>query len=391
MKRFSAQYIITNSGPALRKAIINTEEDGRIISIEENADKFREVHSTEFHNGIIIPGFVNCHCHLEFSHMRGIIPQGEGLTSFIGHIRTSKTFRGESILQSAYSADMEMQKRGIVLCADICNTSDTFSLKTGSRIKYLNLIEIFGIDPDKADVRMTEAREVSVRAREMNLQYSLVPHSLYSMSLPLLRLLKKETSSNKVTSIHFMETAAEIEFLENQSGPLAESYIKSGLMPRSLKIVRDHPDAVLNDITPSGNLILVHDTFTDAEIIRKVRKRGKLFYCLCPNSNLYIEKKLPPVNLLTDEGCEIVIGTDSLASNNKLGILEELVTLQQNFPQLLIEDLVRWATINGARALNEEKEFGSIEPGKKPGLLLIENVDLQNMKLTRESSVKRLV
>jgi aminodeoxyfutalosine deaminase len=391
MKRFSAQYIITNSGPVLKKAIINTEDDGRIISIEQKGDKFKEVHSTEFHNGIIIPGFVNCHCHLELSHMKGIIRQGEGLSSFIGQVRTTRTSGGESILPAAYSADMEMQKRGVVLCADICNTSDTFSLKTGSTIKYLNLIEIFGIDPEKADVRMTEAKEVSFRARELNLQSSLVPHSLYSMSLPLLRLLKNETRNNRVTSIHFMETSAEMEFLENQSGPLAESYIKSGLMPRSLNIVRDHSGGVLNEITSSGNLILVHDTFADAEILRKVRKRRNLFFCLCPNSNLYIEKKLPPVNLLTNEGCEIVIGTDSLASNNRLGILEEIVTLQQNFPYLSIEDLVSWATINGARALDEEKEFGSIEPGKKPGLLLLENVDLQNMKLTGESSLKRLV
>ena len=73
MKRFSAQYIITNSGPPLKRAVITTEDDGTIINIEDTAGDLKEKHSVEFYNGIIIPGFVNCHCHLELSHMKGLI------------------------------------------------------------------------------------------------------------------------------------------------------------------------------------------------------------------------------------------------------------------------------------------------------------------------------
>jgi imidazolonepropionase-like amidohydrolase len=100
---------------------------------------------------------------------------------------------------------------------------------------------------------------------------------------------------------------------------------------------------------------------------------------------------LPPLDLLIEEGCEIVIGTDSLASNQKLDILEELKTLQTNFPSLSIEDMVRWSTVNGAVALGEEEFFGKLEAGKKPGLLLLQNVDLINMKLLPGSFVTRLI
>ena len=100
---------------------------------------------------------------------------------------------------------------------------------------------------------------------------------------------------------------------------------------------------------------------------------------------------MPPVNLLIEENCEIVVGTDSLASNVNLSILDELKTLQSALPEIPLVDLVAWATINGAKALGEEKRFGKIETGKKPGLLLIENVDLQNMKLLPESMVTRLI
>ena len=391
MKRLAAQYIITNSGPPLKRAVLNTEDDGTIISIENTEGNLKEEHSTEFYNGIIVPGFVNCHCHLELSHMKGFTSQGNGLANFIEQIRSTRENNKENIMSSARSADGNMYKEGIVLCADICNTSDSFSLKKESRIRYINLIEVFGLDPEKASRRMDDVIKVASIAKEMGFLFSLVPHSVYSMSLTLLRLLRNKSSDNRVTSIHFMETAGEEPFLENHTGALVESYNRSGLIPLRFETAGSHADVILNEITKSGNLILVHNTFAERNLIRMVRKRNSLFWCLCPNSNIFIENRIPPLYLLKEEGCEIVIGTDSLASNSNLSILEELKTLQLNFPEITIEELVYWATMNGAKALGEEENFGRIEPGKKPGLLLLQNVDLQNLKLLPDSFVTRLI
>ena len=391
MKHFSAQYIITNSGPPLKRAMITAEDDGTIINIEDTGGDLKEKHFVEFHNGIIIPGFVNCHCHLELSHMKGSIAQGGGLGDFIEQIRSTRNINSESIITFACSADNDMSVDGIVLCADICNTSISFNIKKESRIKYINLLEVFGIDPDKASRRIDEMIKVAEIAEKMNLPFSMVPHSSYSLSLPLFRLLREKSDENKVTSIHFMETAGEKLFLENHSGPLMTSYKQSGLLPSRLETVKSHADAVLNEITLAGNLILVHNTFADRETIRMIKERENLFWCLCPNSNIYIENKIPPLNLLIEEGCEIVIGTDSLASNNKHNILGEIKTLQLYFPSVSIEELVCWATVNGAKALGEESRFGKLEIGRKPGLLLLQNVDLINMKLLPESFVTRLI
>lgn len=391
MKRFSGQYIFTNSGTALKRAVITTEDDGTIINIEDTAGHLKEKHSIEFFNGIIIPGFVNCHCHIELSHMKGSLGKAGGLGGFITEVQGTRVAKNETITHFAEMADAEMYREGIVLCADICNTSLTFEMKAKSSIRYLNLLEVFGIDPEKSTNRFNEIIKVAVAAGELNLPYWLVPHSVYSMSLPLFRLLKDKTKNNKITSMHFMETAAEIPFLLDHSGPLLTPFEKAKLLPDKLETVKTHTDAVLNAITPSGNLILVHNTFADRKIIEVVKERPNLYWCLCPNSNIYIENKVPPVNLLLEEGCDIVIGTDSLASNNRLSIIEELITLQTNFPSVSINDLVCWATLNGAKALGEEDKFGKIEIGMKPGLLLLQNVDLVNMKLTPESFVTRLV
>jgi len=391
MRSFSAQYLITNSGPALKRGVITTDDDGTILSITDTGSNLEEKHSIEFYNGIIIPGFVNCHCHLELSHMKGYIPRGTGLGVFIEQIRNRRIIDNEKIINSAYSANNDMYREGIELCADICNSSISFNIKKKNLIRYLNLLEVFGINPGKANHRLDEILKISEIACDLNLSYSIVPHSVYSTSLPLLKLLRRISENNKVTSIHFMETEGEKTFLENHSGPVMDSFRNSGLIPPTIETVKNHADAVLNEITPSGNLILVHNTYTDRETIRLVKKRKNLYWCLCPNSNIYIENQIPPLNLFMEEGCEIVIGTDSLASNNKLSILEEIKTLQLNFPLVPIENLVLWSTYNGAKALGEQERYGKIERGKKPGLILLQDVDLINMKLLPESFASRLI
>lgn len=391
MKRLSAQYILTNSGPPLKRAVITATDEGRILSVEDTGGSLVESHSVEFYNGIIIPGFVNCHCHLELSHMRGAIPRERGLADFILNIRNLRESNDSEILNASSEADKEMQREGIVLCADICNTPDTFNMKKYSKIHYLNLLEVFGIDPTKASRRFEEVLRLSEIAEEYGIPFNVVPHSVYAVSLPLLRLIKENTQHNKITSIHFLETENEKKFLSTHDGILADSYRSNGLLNGQPETPSNHINAILEEITPSGNLILVHNTFVDREIINGLKQRKNIFWCLCPESNIYIENSMAPADLLFSEGCELVIGTDSLASNGKLSILSELKRLQLNFPSFVIEDLIRWATINGAKALGEEDNFGKIVPGMKPGLLLLENADLKNSKLLPESSIRRLI
>jgi cytosine/adenosine deaminase-related metal-dependent hydrolase len=391
MKYFSAQFTITNAGPPLKRAIITTLDNGTIVSIDDNGGDLAEKHSVEYYNGIIIPGFVNTHCHLELSHMKGKIQKGGGLGVFLSNVSKNRNEGADLITSSAGKADKDMFREGISLCADICNTPLSFSIKQRSSIKYLSLLEVFGIDRAKAEIRIAELDKLASQAVEAGIPFQMVPHAAYSMSLSLLRLLKTRTVENKVTSVHFMETEGEKVFLSSHSGPLLEIFSESGMLTSSLETPGSHARLALEEISPSGNLILVHNTFADRETINAVNERGKVFWCLCPNSNLYIENRIPPVGMMAAEGCEIVIGTDSLASNTRLSIIEELKTIQKNFPALSVEDLVKWSTFNGAKALGELERFGTIETGKNPGLLLLQNVDLVNMKLKEDTFVIRLI
>jgi cytosine/adenosine deaminase-related metal-dependent hydrolase len=391
MKRFSAQFIFTNTAPPLKRAVITAEDDGTIVKVEERRGELKETQSVEFYNGIIVPGFVNCHCHLELSHLKGAIAEGMGLSDFIMNVRTLRNYDQKEIITAAKKEDDDLFREGVSLCADICNTPVTFDIKKRSSIRYISFGEVFGIDPDKAGKRMVEVMHLAKEAEDAGLKMYPVPHSAYSVSLPLFRMLREKSSGNRVTSVHFMESESEAIFLKDHSGPMRRSYADSGLLPASLQMPENHVRAIMDEVTLSGNLILVHNTYADRNTVSEVKKRGNTYWCLCPGSNLYIENKLPPVEMLMEENCEIVIGTDSLSSNKKLSILREMGIIQERFTSVKLEELIRWATVNGAEALGEGDGFGTIEPGKRPGLILLQDLDLVNLRLLEETTVRRLI
>ncbi|RYE27880.1 MAG: amidohydrolase, partial [Sphingobacteriaceae bacterium] len=138
------------------------------------------------------------------------------------------------------------------------------------------------------------------------------------------------------------------------------------------------------------NVLMVHNTFTSMKDVYFIRRFDKkINWCFCPEANLYIENALPKVNIFTHHGFNITLGTDSLASNTKLCMLNEMRVLQQHFPELTLDCLVEWATLNGAKFLGIEDEKGSIEVGKTPGLNLL--TDLDRLKITPETKVQKLI
>ena len=136
---------------------------------------------------------------------------------------------------------------------------------------------------------------------------------------------------------------------------------------------------------------MVHNSFTSVEDIQAVQKEmPNSFWCICANANQYIEQTMPPIELLRSQKATIVMGTDSYASNWSLNMLDEIKTIQQHLPQIPLDELLGWATLNGAKALQMDKGIGSFEKGKKPGIVLIEGLSNGN-KVTESISSRRIV
>jgi cytosine/adenosine deaminase-related metal-dependent hydrolase len=130
-------------------------------------------------------------------------------------------------------------------------------------------------------------------------------------------------------------------------------------------------------------IFLVHNTFMPEEDIVFAKEYAaanglKLIWCLCVNANLYIENKMPPIDMFIKHNCPIVLGTDSYSSNWQLSIAKEIqaiIRAPATMPGLkavaLLEQVLQWATINGAKALGWDDELGSFEKGKRPGIVLL--------------------
>ena len=151
MRKIAANYIFPVSGPPLKNGIVEVDPSGKIINVIDTKGSLRETAGLEFYNGIITPGFVNAHCHLELSYMKNRIPEKCGLDQFVFHLTKIRNETSEYIHNAIENSHNEMIRNGIVAVGDISNTSDSFPIKLGSNIKYHTFLEIFGRKPGDAD------------------------------------------------------------------------------------------------------------------------------------------------------------------------------------------------------------------------------------------------
>ncbi|HQW85079.1 MAG TPA: amidohydrolase family protein [Ferruginibacter sp.] len=383
-RKFSATHIF-NGYQFVQQQVLIASNNGIIVDVvdEKNAGD-----GIENFDGILCPGFINAHCHLELSHLKGQIPKHTGLVDFVLKIITERCFDEYLILAAIEKAESEMLKTGIVAVGDICNNILTLSQKLKANLKYQNFIEISGFPPAVANERFKKGVEIyNAYSQKMN-GNSIVPHAPYSVSPDLFGMING-FSGNKLLSIHNQETVAENEFFINGRGDIMRLYKQLGIDISFFKpSQKTSLQTWLPFFTKNQSIILVHNVNTTEKDI-EIATQQNTFFCLCPNANLYISDRLPNVQMLMKHTNNIILGTDSLASNDKLNILEEIKTLQQNFVAIDLSDMLQWATSNAARALQMNKQLGSFDIQKQPGIVLIEGVE--GLKLTNNTSSRRIL
>ncbi len=376
-RKFSAPKIFDGYRFWQNKVLI-THANGEIkeiIDVKEAGD------GVEYFEGILSPGLINAHCHLELSHLKGSIPPHTGLVDFVfSVVNTRFSANDEEIFAAIIKADEEMTANGIVAVGDICNNALTVNRKKHSLIHYCNFIETSGWEVGIAASRIEKARQLlEIFDHECPGKNAVVPHAPYSVSEKLWEMVIPYYQG-KTVSIHNQESRAENELFMNGNGDLMRLFDAFKIRNIEHKVTgKSSVQSYFEKMTVAKNIILVHNSFINEEDILFLKKETevfeKIYFCLCPNANLYIENVLPPIELLLKHQAKIVLGTDSLASNHSLNIYNEIKTVQENFPFIELETLLNWATITGAKALGMEDQLGSFEKGKKPGVVAIgENV-----------------
>lgn len=388
-QKFKADYLFTGNDLLDNKKILITDEQGEIIEIIAEKEAGENV---QVYKGIISPGFINAHCHLELSHLKNKVPEKTGLVDFVFTIVSQRHAREEEILQEISNAETEMITNGIIAVGDICNNALTIPQKIKRNLDYYNFIETSGWLPEIASFRFEKSMEVWQRFEDNKLKASVVAHAPYSVSENLWEKMNK-SFSGKTISIHNQESPDEDIFFKEGKGEFVKMFEKmkidnSFYKPKKKGSVMNY----FKHLSTARSVILVHNTFTKQEDITYINQQKKsnqfISFCLCPNANLYIENTLPPVDLFLENKVNIILGTDSLASNHQLDILEEIKSIQKKFPHIKTGTFLKWATLNGANALQMSDKLGSFDKGKKPGVILIENIS--DGKITNQSTIKRL-
>jgi cytosine/adenosine deaminase-related metal-dependent hydrolase len=378
-KKFRASKIFDGYRFHEPGAVLITDENGRIEEIVPAIEAGDDVQHLE---GILTPGLINCHCHLELSHLKNVIPPHTGLIEFLCSVVTKRDFPAEFIQQEIETAEKEMYDNGTVAVGDIGNTADTAIIKSRSRIHWQNFVEVLGFTDEKAEENfkhysdVAEKLESALSSLPTPHRTSLVPHAPYTISPKTFELINAATKG-QIISIHNQEHPAEDELYQTGGGEYLRLFKVFGMNSSPFPVTgKSSIRSVLPHFNNGQKIFLIHNTFMPEEDIAwandHARTNGlKLVYCVCINANLYIENKVPPIDVLMKHDCHIVLGTDSYSSNWQLSIAKEMQTIRKHFPHISEETALKWATSNGANALSWADEMGSFEKGKKPGVVLI--------------------
>lgn len=358
--------------------VLITDEDGvfdNIVPEEEAGENVQEL------DGILAPGLINCHCHLELSHLKDVIPPHTGLIEFLCSVVTKRDFSPEVIQEAITAAEKEMYDNGIVAVGDIGNTADTAGVKRKSHIRWQNFVEVLSFTDEKAEENIAHYRKVAATFNTvhgswiMDNRTSLVPHAPYSISPKTFKLINQLTAG-QIISIHNQEHPAEDELYKTGGGEYLKLFKIFGIQQSPFPVTgKSSIRSVLPHFNNGQTIFLIHNTFMPEEDVTWANEYAttnglKLVYCLCINANLYIENKVPPIDMLMKHNCHIVLGTDSYSSNWQLSIAKEIEAIRKHFPHIPEETILQWATINGAKALQWENEIGIFIKFKKIDLTL---------------------
>ncbi|MEI7801583.1 MAG: amidohydrolase family protein, partial [Bacteroidota bacterium] len=298
------------------------------------------------------------------------------------------------VLDEIEIANHEMNRNGIVAVGDISNDDHSLQTKSSSSLYYHTFVEAYGFKPENAEQYFTATKNVFQKAIELKLSAAITPHAPYSVPKELMQLIYGWNKNHPdVFSIHNQETEAETQFFQDGTGDfkkLIDDFFKMNSAEVFHPTGKRSIDYLLQFLPKEKNALFVHNTFTTAEELKNTSEDfPNVFWCACPKANLYIENRLPDYNNWLQVKDKVCVGTDSLASNDSLSILEEIKTIQKNFPELKTEMLINWATINGAKFLQIDEKFGSIEIGKTPGLNHLMNLNAAD-SFTEKTEVNKI-
>lgn len=378
MPQYRVAWLLPISQPPIRDAWLRTDR-GRIVAFgHSRPGDFTAPDEVDLGDVAVLPALVNAHTHLELSWMRGRIPEtgdfSEWLRAII-ELKDEATGRGDEVSRAIDDAIREARAFGTAIVGDVTNTLATSRPLRQHRMAGVVFHEILGFRSEDARGLMeaATARLASTDASDV-LRHTLAPHSPYSVSPALFGLIRSALQRDPFarSSVHLGESTAEIQFLADGTGPCRTGLERMGKWDPAWVTPRCNPVEYLDRMGFLDHRVLVvHGVRFGEDELKRLAMVGSTLVT-CPRGNVRTGAGEPPIEAFFESGVRVAVGTDSLASVPDLNVFAELAEMRRLAPAVPARALLESATINGARALGFEAEFGTIDPGKRDVLLAVE-------------------
>jgi cytosine/adenosine deaminase-related metal-dependent hydrolase len=381
MTTYTPKWILPIAGPPIRNGAITIDE-GRIVAVIQGSDPstLAPSHPRTLDSVAILPALVNAHTHLELSYLRGHISRSTSFNDWVMNLMTLRRGFQDSgpppIREAARQAIVQARATGTGLMGDVSNTLVTVPLLREAAMPAQVFHELTGFNhPDPVGrVREARASMEAAGADGGNVRVSLAPHAPYSVSPALFTAIRDEVDAHPhaVTTVHLGESAAEVELLRQGTGAARTMLERLGVWTLDWQIPGVSPTeylAGLGFLEP--HTLLVHGVQFDREDLARVKAGGSTLVS-CPRSNAYVGVGAPPLESFYAAGIPVAFGTDSLASVADLNMFAELAEAHRIAPGVPARELLRSATLVGARALRFDEDYGSIEAGKRAALIAVQ-------------------
>jgi cytosine/adenosine deaminase-related metal-dependent hydrolase len=379
-----AAWILPVVSPPVRDGALVLDERGRMVALGPSGEvrgRYSHLHPVEHGNGVLFPGLVNAHTHLEFSHLLGVVPRARegqgGLAAWLDRFQKKRKLSSEDDAKAALPGALaQLRAPGVAFVGDVSNALLSVEPLREAGLEGVVFYEVH----ERLDARDAEAIFKRAAARIENLDSSkglrvvLSPHAPYTVSRRLFELLRGWSEEHGAPlGVHLAEGEDENLLYESGAGELRAWFERLGVWPwppgfsPTGKTTTATLDAwgLVHERT-----LAVHGAALRRADVEILAKRGAAL-CLCPRSNLYIGEKIPPVEVFLEAGLPMALGTDSLASNDDLSLFKEMRLLGERFPSIPHREILKMATLNGARALGVPEERVSFAAGNRPAVMKI--------------------
>jgi cytosine/adenosine deaminase-related metal-dependent hydrolase len=381
--RYHAPWILPIAEPPIRDGWIVTDRDrivayGAYGAVTRRAASHAESREVDLGQVAVLPGLVNAHTHLELSYLRDEVPPASEFLTWIRSLMAARRQRSPTapvILEAMDEAIAESAASGTAVVGDISNTLVSFPALVRSPLAAVVFFEVLGFNVTDANALIEHAcGEIEALGATDRVRASLAAHAPYSVAPLVFRAIRKAIDSDPFApcSVHLSESVEEVEFIRTGRGPWRGFLETVGVWNAEWTPPGVSPVQFLDD---SGFLdarvLAVHGVQMTPADLSRLASRGTTLVT-CPRSNGHTGAGAPPIEDFYESGAHVAIGTDSLASAPDLSVFAELATLRALAPSVPASTLLASATIEGARALGFDADYGTIEPGKSARLVAVD-------------------